>query len=451
MKKNYDLFVIIFWIIVVFYQDPGGFIFANNENRVDDTLSVMHTFGSIAFMYIIFIFRYNNKNLMLIEDKFLQFYGIIIFIWSVYYFLWFYGLNNPASSSLLKLITRNNRMVGQILLVFPLVYFSSINLKSFVKILSWSTLIIMIMFLISVFLNLDLVKLDIGSRGMDSGLNRYFMFGYGLMYFLVPLALSYLLMKFKNERIILFSAFFVVVFFFLSILRREIIGIAEHLIILALLVNYIYKRKVLSFVWRFINVRSVAFVVITIITISIVFPKVIENIYFVAEQTYIRTVLGEGSVESTDDERVSFTAMRDMLSIIDKNMILGIGYKGTSLFEVCDYIFLSAFGLYGIVGLVIFLPFYIITFTIIVLFVKLIRENLTLIKQNESTFIYPIIVGLAASAEYIRNIIEYPNWFWPIAFCMYSPKYYIYFGLLVGSYYQLKKNIHFYQIKQFQE
>jgi hypothetical protein len=258
-------------------------------------------------------------------------------------------------------------------------------------------------------------------------------------------------MKFKNERIILFSAFFVVVFFFLSILRREIIGIAEHLIILALLVNYIYKRKVLSFVWRFINVRSVAFVVITIITISIVFPKVIENIYFVAEQTYIRTVLGEGSVESTDDERVSFTAMRDMLSIIDKNMILGIGYKGTSLFEVCDYIFLSAFGLYGIVGLVIFLPFYIITFTIIVLFVKLIRENLTLIKQNESTFIYPIIVGLAASAEYIRNIIEYPNWFWPIAFCMYSPKYYIYFGLLVGSYYQLKKNIHFYQIKQFQE
>ena len=55
-------------------------------------------------------------------------------------------------------------------------------------------------------------------------------------------------------------------------------------------------------------------------------------------------------------------------------------------------------------------------------------------------FIYILFWAMTFYAQ--SPVIEYPNWFYPIGALTPAAKYYIYFGLLLGSYYFLQKKIY---------
>jgi hypothetical protein len=145
MKKDFDLITFLFWVGIVFFLDPGGFVASGAASEVDATRSILFKFGILGFSYACFFIKFQKNEYRFINDKFLQWYGIVILIWAIYYFLWYYGLNNPSKVSPIKMILRNQRMVNQILLVFPITYFASINLQDFTKILTWTTIIIMVL------------------------------------------------------------------------------------------------------------------------------------------------------------------------------------------------------------------------------------------------------------------------------------------------------------------
>jgi hypothetical protein len=459
MKKGFDIISIIFWVVIIFYLDPGGFIVASAESDVDATRTIVFKFGTIAVAYACMVFKYNQNEFKTIKDNILKSYLIIIVIWSLYYFFWFYGLNNINSLSPIKMILRNQRMVGQMLLVFPIAYFASLNLKPFIKLLSWSTIIITIMFLLTVFFKIPLVEFAEMQRGFTFDLTRYFMKGYGIMSFSLPLAIVILMMNFKKDWPIIAAGAFVVIQTFVSIFRRDMVGIVEYIFVIAFFVNYIYKNKPLNFIWRFVNLKSLAGVIVILVVIQISMPNFFLVTWDIIENTYRTAILGENTVGRSEDVRMSLTAQYGIVRAIEENFLLGTGFNnswftgegGAQGFEGSDYIFLAAFGMYGLVGLIIFLPFYVLTIRVIIRLLKLIRDNLNVIQQNLSSLMYPVLVGLAAAAEFGRNILEYPNWFFPIGATIYSTKYWIYFGLLVGSYYQIKKYIIITKLKKYQE
>lgn len=459
MKKGFDIVSIIFWIVIIFYLDPGGFQSSGVEKEIDSTKKVIYLVGFISVIWMSYILKYQRNENKLLQDKFLQSYIYIMVIWSLYYFLWFYGLNNPTYAGPYKMITQNGRMIGQIIIVVPIAYFASVRLDQFVKILSWSTIIIMIMFLISVFLKIELIEIIDMERGMGLSVKRYFMRGYGIMSFTIPLALSLLMMKYKTHKIIVIAALLVAAQLFLSILRRDIIGIIEYSIIISIIVNYVNRSTTFNFLWRFINLKSISFVVLIIVIIITFSPGIIETAQILVEKTYRNAILGDVGRGEAEDVRMSLTAQYGIVKAIEENLFFGTGFDpawntgngGVKGFEGSDYIFLATFGMYGLVGLLIFLPFYIIVIKVVIRFLKLLRSNLEIIKENKSTMIFPVIVGLAACSEFIKNIIEYPNWFYPIGALYPSPIYFIYFGLLVGSYYQIVKRINSYKLKQFNE
>jgi hypothetical protein len=43
-----------------------------------------------------------------------------------------------------------------------------------------------------------------------------------------------------------------------------------------------------------------------------------------------------------------------------------------------------------------------------------------------------------ALKKLVKNMIEYPNWFAPVGAIDYSSKYFIFFGLMLGGYFNLK-------------
>ena len=108
------------------------------------------------------------------------------------------------------------------------------------------------------------------------------------------------------------------------------------------------------------------------------------------------------------------------------------GDGGDNKWEGSDYIFLAAFAMYGIVGLLFFLPFYFIAFKCTKILLKMMRSNYDIFLNYKIEFWIPMIVGIAASAEIIKNVIEYPNWFYPIGAISNSSKYFIFFALLIG-------------------
>lgn len=459
MKKGYDIVSIVFWLVIIFYLDPGGFVSASAEGDVDATRTVLFKFGTIAIAYAFMIIKYNKNDFNYVFESILKTYLIVVIIWSLYYFLWFYGLNNINSVSPFKMIMRNQRMVGQILIVFPIAYFASINLVSFTKLQSWSTIIISILFLVTVFLKIPIIEFAEMQRGFTYDLTRYFMKGYGIMSFSLPMAISLIMMKYKKNWPLLAAGAFVIIQTFVSIFRRDMVGIIEYLIVIAFFVNYVYRNKPFNFVWRFVNLKSLAGVIVLLVVIQLSMPNFFLVTWDIVESTYQTAVLGENTVGRTQDIRMSLTSQYGIVKAIEENLLFGTGFNndwntgegGAKGLEGSDYIFLASFGMYGLIGLVLFLPFYVLTIKVIIKLLKLLRNNLEIIQLKSSPIMFAVVVGMAAAAEFGRNLLEYPNWFFPIGATIYSTKYWIYFGLLVGSYFQIKKYIAKIRARNYQE
>ena len=109
--------------------------------------------------------------------------------------------------------------------------------------------------------------------------------------------------------------------------------------------------------------------------------------------------------------------------------------------EGSDYLFLSSFAMYGLIGLLILLQFYFLIIKIITALIKEIKLHRTLIYNNKNNFALPVIIGIAVSADYIKHFFEYPNWF-GVLLTSYN---FILFGLLLWSYCTIKIRIMSYQ------
>ncbi len=254
------------------------------------------------------------------------------------------------------------------------------------------------------------------------------------------------MLKFKKNYYVLVSAVFVILYILLTVVRRNIIGILEYTIIIAFITNYIYGRNPFLSVKRYVNFKTVTVAFLMFVAISFYSPKFLKSVENLLENTYKTAIMG-GEYGGSEDVRMSLTENVAIVGAIMNNFFGGTGYHpdwlegegGDRGWEGSDYIFLSAFAMYGIIGLLIFLPFYIISFMIIFEFLRFIRSNLEIIHEYQKIFIYPVIVGIGSSAEFIKNLIEYPNWFHAIGAIKNSPMYLFYFGLLLGSYYCVQK------------
>ncbi|MCD4698881.1 MAG: hypothetical protein K8S16_21830 [Bacteroidales bacterium] len=444
MQKKNDLLTIIFWLSIIFFLDPGGYIRYYYNSIL---FGLPYNFVFLCIAYLCFIFKLSSNKLYIFKNKYVKYYLILILVWFLYYFVYFYWLNNHYYPGLFRLFSRNTRMISQGLIVFPIIYFSLQNLKLFVNILTWTTIIILILFIISVITGTNMVHIESLSRGFIDA-NRYVMYGYGLIYFSLPLALSVLLSKYKINAPIIISGILVVLLIVLKIARRDIIGIFECLIIIFFIYNYIQSQKIISGMKKIFSLRIVIFIFITIITITLFFPGYIKNVNSAIQET-IYVIKYSKTTKGKVDIRMSLTSKTEIVKAIKDNVWGGTGHNpdwmegdgGKKGWEGSDYVFMASFAMYGVVGLLCFLPFYIITVKVIFKLMKIIKYNRNIIFSHNHIFFIPVIVGVAASSEFIRNIIEYPNWFYPIAATAYSPRYFIYFGLLLGSYYAIQKKL----------
>ena len=232
---------------------------------------------------------------------------------------------------------------------------------------------------------------------------------------------------------------------FITVFRRDIVGVIEHLVIISLLISIIESGRLFRSIKKVINIKSLSITLVLFLSLRLFAPNYIKT----ASELFTNSLIELGLVEARNsslqnDLRMSLTAKVGIVNAIRQNFYIGTGYDqnwfmgdgGEQEWEGADYVFLGAFGMYGLIGLILFLPFYFLSISVMIRFMKIVRKNYERIILDKE-LILSMIVGVASSSELIKNLLEYPNWYYPVGAIQDRGKYFIFLGLLIGCYYSI--------------
>lgn len=408
-KSKHKFIDYLFWIIFILFTNPGGiqqalgiYEFGIGGTNLNDYLFVL-----LLFLYIILPHRQirKTKDYRLVKKY--------LFIFSTYYFLFFIYLTpiikDTNSQNIIFNLIKSRWVFYSISLFFITYKFFLHSYKVFFKLLAYSSVIILLIFFISVITGLELLPYEDISRGFID-MSRYILLSYGLMPLLVPIGVILVVYKFNIDyrKVLLTAAIMMFLAWLISLTRRHIFGAFIYVFLATILYNYIKGKKLISFIpiFRIIFASS-----IIIVVVYFSFPKYIDGGIKTFETTVYVIQHGE-TEEGHIDKRLGFNRTF-IVDLFKDNPIVGTGFSNnwrTSAgdkagFEASDYPLLSAFAMTGIVGILLFLPIYI-------LLIKYIYNDIRMLRRfgfnNKSFEDFILILFIIV---FTFHLLEYMNWF----------------------------------------
>ena len=305
MKEKTGLSINIFWIIIVFILDPGGYIF----NNLSTTGRTMSTFVFLIVAFLIFNYHYTRDKMNLFSLKYVKAYIYVMIVWNLYHFIVYYGFNNNTYPGFFKLFIINPNIIFKSAIVIPIIYFSTFSLNSFFRILIWSTIVIGSFFIITTFTPINLMDTWRADRNVG-GAKRSFMYGYGLINFVIPIAISILFLKFKLSKKVLLAFLIALSVILITVWRRDIIGVIEYVVVVAFLVNYMNKKFFLYSITKYVNLKTIVMGFVFIFMLSVFASNFLNSASDLAMGTLgsLGLVENTNAVSRTDGARMSLTA-----------------------------------------------------------------------------------------------------------------------------------------------
>jgi len=237
---------------------------------------------------------------------------------------------------------------------------------------------------------------------------------YGLMPILIPMGAVLFIFKFDiKHRKIIFSGFILMfITWLLSIIRRNIFGTFLYLILALMFNNFIQHKALFSFKKI---IRISLYAVILVFFIQLTFPKYLEAGVAAGKETINVIKYGE-TTEGKKDVRLGF-GKEFMQELISENYVFGTGFDNRwrtsegdkAGFEASDYPFLAAIAMSGIIGLLFFLPIYVVLIKSLIYDIKYLRSFQFNIHSFESYIFILFIV------YFIFDLLQYMNWFLPLS------------------------------------
>ncbi len=379
---------------------------------------------------------------------------IVLTIWAIFYFGVYAGYNSNESLGVFDLFAKHNRMIIGIFLFFITTQVVAIGFSErFIKHFTTILIIVGILSLITAFTGVKLVEMGEYQRHFTS-VKRIVFQGGKIIYFILPLTAAHLALNYKRDYKIYAAFVLVVSMIVVAILRRWMVGAVIYTAIVFIMMNYVRSLPLI------LIPKRTALTVTGVLLAFVVFLGITKREYLtVIGDTAVNLIsMAQGDIDerTADDERISFTKQTSMLKAFTDNPVIGTGYDERwfnnrdkdDQWEGADYIFLGVIGQYGTMGILIFIFYYVVILTAVFKGLRLIRRNWMLLKLNLRESHVNLMIFLAASAEFLRNVLEYPNWFVPISASSFGYLYFIYGGLVVGSYLALRNKIQLH--KQFQ-
>ena len=411
-KPKYEFIDYLFWFLFILFTNPGGIFKAFGEDT-----SSKGTIDSFDFIFVLLLGcfliasqrgKINNTNYKKIV-KYLIIFGL--------YYLVVFGFFIPIFKETLDYtpfsFLKKSRKTIYSLFMFVMVY--RFYLRShiiFFKTLVISSIIVLVLFIITAVTGFEILPVSKINRRFVN-VDRIFIANEGLMGLLIPMGAVLLVFKskLKWKKLILIAYILMFLNYILSITRRDIIGTFVYLFLAMILYNY-FQNKALIPIKKMVTVSF--YVVIIGFFISFTFPKYLDA--GTAGLQEAANVIQYGQTSSgKKDVRLGF-GKEFMQDLIKKNYVFGTGFdnrwRGTgdkAGYETSDYPLLSAIAMYGIIGLLIFLPIYITLVRAVIFDIKFLKKH----KMNYNSFDFYIITLFVL--YFIYDLLQYMNWFLPVS------------------------------------
>jgi len=254
---------------------------------------------------------------------------------------------------------------------------------------------------------------------------------YGLLPILIPMGIVVLIFKFeiKYRKLIVIGFALMFLTWLLSIFRRHLFGTVIYLFIAMFFNNYIYKKALFS-LRRLMSIAI--YTVILIFIIQLTFPKYIQAAIDATNETIYVIQYGKTSLGKED---VRLGGGKEFLqNLIKENYIFGTGFDNRwrskegdrAGYEASDYPFLGSIAMYGIVGLLLFLPIYIVIIKALIFDIRYLRKHQY---NNRSFEAFVLILFLV---YFIYDIMKYMNWFLPLS-VINDPKWYLFLAMYLAA------------------
>ena len=420
-----------FWILLILYTNPGGVIEALKIYYIVGKVNL----GDLLFILLSACYFIIPKEHTVYDIEYLRVRKYLS-IFLIYYLIAFIVavpiLNGNQNYSLADSLIKSRYTVYAILLSIYIYEFFKRRWDIFLKIFLYSSIMILTLFILTVVTKINILPIGLVNRGFVN-INRNLMVSEGMMPLLVPLGVVVLVFKIRIKyRGLILTAFALMsIVYLLELWRRNIAAIFILFILAAIADAFISRRYIMI-------LKNGVKVIVLIASLSLmsylIFPRYIEAAVIGIEESFS---VVENSRDIRGQKDVRLTLDRPFINEqFYQHPIFGTGFdnrwrtKGgdNQGYEAADYPFLAALAMFGIVGLAVFLPIYIIIVRILKLDFGYMRDNNIMI---EKSLMY--LFALSFMLYFTFDLIQYFNYFQAVSNSDFYYNWYIYLSLYLAA------------------
>ena len=429
----------IFWLLLIIFANPGGIAEAFNAHYIVGKVQL----NDILFVFLSICYFSIPKDSSILDSDFRKTRTYLL-IFLIYYFVFHVYIapqfNGIKSYSVMVSLIKSRHLVYYLALFLYIYQFSKRSLEIFLSLFVWSSITILLIFVLQMLFSFNFLPVYSINRGFVD-IYRNLMVSDGFIPLLLPLGVTVLIFKFKIRlrNLILFAFALLPIYYIISLIRHDMLATFIYFFIAAILSAYITGRNALLF--NRILIMLIIMVTV-VITSYFMFPKYVDAARVSIIETFNVIETGKTS-KGNKDERLGL----DRAFIVNQffnHPVWGTGFdtrwRGSGEeqgYESSDYPLLAAFAKYGITGVILFLPVYLLIF-------RLLRKDLRLLKEikpDHSSSSYLFLVTMILF--FVFHFLEYFNWLYAIA----APENFFYWYCFLSIYLASRHNFYFYDQK----
>jgi len=440
MKPDY-----YYWLFLMLFFDPGGFFTGYREGNIAGSIKYYDVF--FFLMMMVFIFS-PGKKLPFRDKTFRVFFAYLIIVYILYYLI-VYGAILPVVNGQLDYLffLRKNRIALMLpFVVYSFYYFSWKSYEIFFRFIVYFSFVILSLWMITLFSPLKIVPVMSMLRYEESSMERLFMASYGLIDVIYMIGIYLFLVKrkyplaIKNTALIYVSAILMIITLMLTLTRREYLRMVVSVVIAMLVTSYTLKMSYLKHL-----VRGVFSLLFLLLALNILFPVYSRYAEYVIKDAFSLVMTGK-DLQGREDYRIS--GEEDMVyvkRIIKDHFLLGTGYipvqwsdivemkmkgdeRGVAYDAAAEVAVYNGLMRFGIVGVLLFLPFYVMFLKQAFLMLKEMKRNaLSLLKKP----VMMLLIFLCIHLLFMRFSTEIYTVFGEMAISFYTYRLFLFFTLLL--------------------
>ncbi|WP_462317506.1 hypothetical protein [Marinilabilia sp.] len=397
-----------FWVIVLLLFDPTGHL---SVHFGKESLGGFYYRDFLFAMAFLPLFSTQvSKREMLNYRPFQIILGIQLLFLLYHIFVFGYWQPGKGWGYVFRYVIVRERMsVFGFFLMIPVFVMARRNLRIFVDVLVWSSLVVYLMYFFTILTNTDLMPVWQAERYRGSGIMRYLMFSSGLTDMLIPLAFFVFVrnVAYRYSKVLYVSVILVVIATLLSLTKSSYINIAGLVVACLFLYYRFYRASVSGLLGMLVGPG-----LLMLLLMYMVFPEYPQLVWRQVEDLWL--LIAGSSYTGGEVEGRLLNQWPAHMALISQRPFFGTGAGFSEFFslrfrpsdyEVTDLPVTGHLAMYGAVGLLIYSLLYFQLWRYIVVAYKFFKNRIQQVNELDLAFFFVVFAWMVKTFFFKPNYL----------------------------------------------